>query len=139
MSTSVPLNTGFWDRAGIWLSGLCALHCLVMPVLLAMLPLWPNLDVAHTWLHPAFAVALVPVTLFALWGAFRAGRSRSISLLLSSGLVLVVGALFVPDASGHLAETVLTLLGSLLLIAGHLTNWRAAHAHAPVLVPTRES
>lgn len=136
MSTPVPLNTGFWDRAGIWLSSLCALHCVVMPILLAMLPLWSNLDVAHDWLHPVFAVLLIPVTLFALWGAQRAQRPRFIALLLGVGLVLVLGALFLPHEAGSLAETATTLVGSSLLIAGHVSNWRASHQHAPALATT---
>ncbi len=136
MSTPVPLNTGFWDRAGIWLSSLCALHCVVMPILLAMLPLWSNLDVAHDWLHPVFAVLLIPVTLFALWGAQRAQRPRFIALLLGAGLVLVLGALFLPHEAGSLAETATTLVGSSLLIAGHVSNWRASHQHAPALAST---
>jgi len=32
-----------WDRLGIGLSALCAVHCLLTPVVLSLLPLWHTL------------------------------------------------------------------------------------------------
>ena len=117
-----------WDQVGIVLSGLCAAHCLLVPFVLVALPLWPRLVEAHAWLHPAFAVLLIPVTLLAIW----AHRERYAVLLLSIGLVMVVAATFAHSALGVIAEAGITLAGSALLIAGHVRNVRRSdvrHAH----------
>jgi hypothetical protein len=107
---------GAWDRIGLALSGLCAVHCLVMPVLLLLLPLWHRAHAFHEALHPLMAVLLVPITLRALRGGAAGGR------LLRCGLALVWAALpahaFVAEGLGFL----LTLAGSALLMAGHRSN-----------------
>ena len=38
-NTSNTTDNVQFDRAGIWISGLCAVHCLALPVLLPMVPL----------------------------------------------------------------------------------------------------
>lgn len=104
------------------LSGLCAVHCLLMPLALAALPLWPVASDAHAWLHPVFAVLLVPVTVFALKG--RRHGDRATVLLLGSGLFVVVLATLAHDLLGRTSEVAAMLLGSGLLVAGHVRNVR---------------
>lgn len=116
-----------WDRIGIGLSGLCAAHCLLTPFLLAALPFWPMLGTAHTWLHPALVALLLPVTGFAAWDAYRHGGT-SIPLLLGLGFVLIAGAWLGHDVWGAIGEAAGTLVGSGLLITGHLINWRRHRA-----------
>lgn len=121
--------SGFWDRLGISLSGLCLVHCLLLPVALAVLPLWPVFDTVHAWLHPVFAVLILPTTLLALVGSYRRHRHADIVFFLGAGLVLILTAGFLGhEAPGALTETTLTVAGSLLLITGHWRNWRAGRA-----------
>ena len=127
-SESAVAKPRTWDRVGIVLSGLCAAHCLLVPLVLVALPLWPALAETRAWLHPAFAVLLIPVTLLAI----RAHRERYAVLLLSVGLVLVVAATLAHDLLGASVEAGVTLLGSTLLIAGHIRNARrraVRHVH----------
>ncbi len=120
-----------WDRLGIWISGLCAIHCLLMPVVIATLPLWSSTLHLHAWTHLVFAALLIPVTVFAVRGAYQAHRPQSILVLLVSGLVLVVGAALFHETLGEVGEALVTLVGSVLLIVGHWRNWRTrTHTHA---------
>ena len=100
-----------------------------MPVLWAAAPLWPLPHSLHDWMHPLLALLLVPVTGIAMWNAARWRRPKRIQVLLGTGLTLVLLALPLHAFLGNLGEVVLTLVGSALLIAGHLFNWRAAHRH----------
>lgn len=124
------VRSGRWDRIGIWLSGLCALHCLVVPVALALLPLWPVALRWHDWAHVAFAVLLVPVTLVAMWGAHRRERPWGIPFSLGLGLLLVLLAIAARASLGEVGETLVTLTGSILLITGHWRNWRGRATEA---------
>lgn len=127
-SESAVAKPRTWDRVGIVLSGLCAAHCLLVPLVLVALPLWPALAETHAWLHPTFAVLLIPVTLLAI----RAHRERYAVLLLSVGLVMVVAATLAHDLVGAFAEAGVTLFGSALLIGGHIRNARrrdVRHVH----------
>lgn len=76
--TSDPAPPFFWDRIGISLSGLCMVHCMVMPVVLAALPLWSMAETLHDWLHPLFLVSLVPISVMAL---VRRGKPKAKSAM----------------------------------------------------------
>lgn len=118
-----------WDRIGIGVSGLCAVHCLLMPLALAALPLWPAAYALHEWLHPALAALLVPVTVLAMRNGLREGGGRPAATLLGVGLGLVLAAWLIHDAVGEPGEVAMTLSGSALLITGHWLNWRSGHRH----------
>lgn len=102
-----------------------------MPVLIAMLPLWSFGEALHTWLHPIFAILLIPVTWFAAKSVYRENRPRRIVGFLGAGLVLVLLAIPAHLLVGEISETTITLLGSGLLIVGHWQNWRThSQTHA---------
>ena len=125
LPSSEAAKPAFWDRVGISLSGICVVHCLLLPVALAALPLCPLLETAHAWLHPVFAVLLLPTTLAAMAHGYRRHGRKDVAALLGAGLVLILGAGFLGhDMPGAFTETTLTVFGSVLLITGHWRNWR---------------
>lgn len=118
------VRLSIWDRTGIWLSGICMVHCLALPVMLLLVPLWPSLGPAHGWLHPAFAVMLIGTTLPAAFSAWRRHRSPGLAALLLAGLAVVMVAMLIGRTGGVVLEDGITLLGSAMLIAGHWKNGR---------------
>jgi len=118
-----------WDRLGIGLSGLCALHCLLMPVVLSLIPLWPTLRTVNAWVHPALLVLILPVVIGALRRVRRTGHIATAALL-GVGFLVLVGAWLGHDVLGAVGERIGTVLGSALLIAGHVLNWRSHRACA---------
>lgn len=114
-------GSGFWDRLGISISGLCAIHCLFFPVAIALLPLWPMAESIHNWTHPVLFILIVPTIIFAL-------RNRNffgpIGLYLFSGLMVVGAAWILHDWIGDWGEATVTLAGSGLLVRGHWLNYQ---------------
>lgn len=113
-----------WDRLGIGLSGLCMVHCLVLPVVLSLLPLWPALYQVHGWLHPVFAAFVIPTTVFAMVSGYRRHGRRDIPVWLGVGLGIVLTGWLAHEGLGRVGETAVTVLGSGLLIVGHAQNWQ---------------
>lgn len=114
------------DGFAISLSGLCLVHCLVLPVVSAGLPIvgaWAEAE----WLHKAFVVAAVPFSLIRLTSPVA---NAAVTALIVSGLWLLAGAAFAPQL--HELDTPLTVLGGMLLAAGHVLGWRRAHVAAQV-------
>ena len=107
-------------------SGICLIHCLFLPIIVVTLPLWPLGESLHDWLHPVFALLLIPITLLAMHSGLQKHSEKSPAFLLGGGLLLIIIAAisghFIP---GFAAESAITLMGSGLLIAGHWRNWRA--------------
>lgn len=129
-------TTLLWDRLGIGVSGICAIHCLVFPIIISLLPIWPVATAIHDWTHPVFIVLLIPTVYFA---AQRSHYSKKVTVPLVTGLVMVIlGWLLGHFWFGAGTETLLTLLGSAVLIAGHWMNFRhhrvcknSSHRHHP--------
>ena len=121
--TSGPTTPGIWDRIGISLSGLCMVHCMLLPVVLIAVPLWSTAETLHDWLHPLFLVALLPISLMALLATADKPTPKSVRVLLGLGLlVIVLASLFGHEEGGRILETAITLLGSGMLVTGHWRN-----------------
>ena len=126
---TLRVSAGRWDGVGIGLSGLCAVHCVLMPLVLALLPLWPIVETFAEWLHPVLALPVVLVTVAALQDGFRRHASTGVVLVLGLGMLLVLLAALGHDVLGATGEVAMTLAGSSLLLAGHWLNGHVCHTH----------
>ena len=118
------------DAVGIGLSGLCVVHCLAMPVLLASgLLMIPDGGTPFDPTHLILFTLAGPVSLFALWRGYRHHRALLPLVLGSVGVALLSVGLLQSDSAG-LARP-LTLSGASVLAAMHWYNWRRhSQAHA---------
>ncbi|MCJ2182243.1 MerC domain-containing protein [Novosphingobium sp. 1949] len=126
MPPSFKSIRGRLDRAGIFLSGLCAVHCVLGVVLVGVLGLGGGvlLDPAIHEVGLALAVVFGAVSLG--FGVRHHGRVAPL-VIGGLGLSLMATALFV----GHgLPEAVLTILGVALVASAHIVNLRGHRAHA---------
>ena len=108
------------DRAGIALSALCAVHCLLSVLLVSAIGIG-----AEALLDPAIhRFGLLIATLVAAvaigWGAVR-HRMAAPFVVAMMGLSFMGGALAVPHG---VEEAVLTIIGVALVSLGHILNLR---------------
>ena len=118
------------DASAISLSGLCLIHCLVLPVAAIFMP--ALLLISHAeWVHTAFLVFAVPMTSLALWSVHR-HHPLPLSLIGVAvlGLVCLAGGAFGWPLQNWAEQ--ITVAGSLLLVTAHIWNWRRGAAAHPV-------
>jgi hypothetical protein len=118
-----PSSAGkIWDSIAIGASFACLVHCLALPVLIALLPAWSAfLDVPESF-HLWLLVLAVPVSLTVLVRA-ATGKPGYLPLRFGiAGLTLMALGLGV---EGEVSEAIVTSVGALLLAFGHILNWRA--------------
>ncbi|MCB2066141.1 MAG: MerC domain-containing protein [Erythrobacter sp.] len=122
MGSITPWIRGRLDRAGMALSALCLVHCVLGLVLVAGLGLSGTflLDPAiHRW--GLLLAAIVAATAIGL-GAIRHRRMVPFVVAMT-GLSFMGGAL----AVGHgVEEAILTMIGVTLVATGHVLNLRHA-------------
>ncbi len=147
-ATSAAAHPVGLDAAGIAASALCAVHCLVGPLVLALAP-----AMGRFWTDPLthwiIALVVLPIALAAVWRGTQVHGRRWLLGLAALAATLILLALIVPplleaghghghghghteghghhhgDASAaHRLETALTVTGSLLLVIVHLVNIR---------------
>jgi hypothetical protein len=125
------LHRHHWlDRFGAMGSLVCALHCALLPVVIAALP---SLGIA-SWLSDGFERGFV---LFAtllgvfslLWGYRRHRVVRALGLLLPGLAILWLGVLYQPLHETVVPHAVAMTLGGTLVGLGHLVNLRLNHGH----------
>lgn len=123
------------DRIGMLASGACAVHCLLVPLLLAISPVLGEVLHEAEWLERGFVwVAVVVSALSIGFGVLRHGQFVPALLLWSLGaaLLLPVGLGYEPASEWlHAAQMV---PGGIAIALAHLANWRAlkrceGHAH----------
>lgn len=110
------------DRAGIVLSGLCALHCLLSIVLVSVLGLGGQALLAPEIHEIGLGLAILIGAVTIGIGVLRHGRLSPL-LIGGAGLALMALALTVPHGP---AEALLTIAGVALVAAAHIRNLRHA-------------
>ena len=118
------------DRVGATGSMVCAIHCALLPVAIAVLP---SLGIA-VWLGDGFEQAFVLfATLLGLfsvvWGYRRHGAIRALGLLLPGLAVLWAGVLYAPLHHALVPHAVAMTLGGTLVGLAHVANLRLNHGH----------
>ncbi|WP_185957183.1 MerC domain-containing protein [Gracilimonas mengyeensis] len=119
---------GFWDRLGIGLSGLCAVHCLLVPVFVSLIPLWPALEEFHEYTHLVFFLAIAPAVILSIKNR---DHLKAVSNYLFAGLIVIFLAWFFNHQLGEYGEAGVTLVGSMLLIRGHWLNYKSKSHPVP--------
>lgn len=114
-------RSNLFDSLAVGLSLTCLVHCLALPVLIALLPAWSAwLDVPESFHFFALAVA-VPFSLTVLLRARRLRADATPLRIAVGGLVLMTLGLLMP---GEGSEAAVTSIGATLLAAAHILNWR---------------
>jgi hypothetical protein len=113
-------------RAGMALSGLCLVHCLLLPLAAAAAPVMllaalPAGWLESEWFHAALIAPVVLVSGPVLW---RSGGARAGVLV--AAVAALVAALFAPSEA---LETALTVAGAVSLLAAHWLTLRERKAH----------
>jgi len=122
MRATLSLIRNRLDGAGMMLSGLCAVHCVLGLVLVSVLGLGGGIllapEIHRIGLGLAVAIGVLTLGL----GAMRHGRLEPLAIG-AAGIALMALAL----VAGHgPAEAVLTIAGVALVAAAHIRNLRHA-------------
>ncbi|QYJ07340.1 MerC domain-containing protein [Qipengyuania flava] len=113
------------DRAGIVLSGACALHCVLSILLVSGFGIGGEFLLAPEFHRVGLVIATLIAAVAIGWGALR-HRVAAPFVVAMTGLTFMGGALAVPHGT---KEAVLTIIGVALVTLGHVLNLR--HVHSP--------
>jgi hypothetical protein len=111
------------DKAGILCSGACAIHCLLFPVIAFASPTISSF-LNNEWIHLGLLTALIPIALIAFIRSKRIHKKTNPILFGVLGIVTLVSAVLLEALHIEVAnlEKILTGLGSVILILGHVLN-----------------
>ncbi len=117
------------DRFGATASFLCAVHCALLPLVIAALPaIGLSFLANHRFERGFIAFASVLALTTLIFGFRRHHRFRAFWFLVPGILLLAAGIIVDFDESATV-HAVLVAMGGTLVAASHLTNLRLAHGH----------
>jgi hypothetical protein len=119
------LFSRYFDRIAIALSTICIVHCLAMPLLLAVLPIAAFTFGGDGHFHSLMLWVVVPTSVLGFGLGVRLHRRLDIVLL----GVVAIGALAAAALWGHSrwdpsVEVLVNVAASVLLAAAHWRNFR---------------
>lgn len=117
------------DRFGATASFLCAVHCALLPLVIAALPalgLGFLADHAYERAFIAFASLLALTTLVV---GFRRHQRFAAFWFLAPGICLLITGIVIDFDHASILHAALVALGGTLVTCAHLTNLRLAHGH----------
>lgn len=117
------------DRFGATASFLCAIHCALLPFVIAVLPALGLAFLADHAIERGFVIfaCLLAATMLLL-GYRRHRRANALLLLLPAVLLLLAGVI-VDFEQSAVAHAWLVSTGGSLLALAHLVNLRLSHVH----------
>lgn len=127
-------SSSYFDRIAIVLSTVCIVHCLAMPLVLALLPVAAITfgDDAH--FHAVMLWLVVPTSVAGFAMGYRVHRRMGIVAAGGAAvLVLAAAAICGHNSWRPAVETTVSVLASLVLAAAHWRNFREVrrlHRHA---------
>jgi carbon starvation protein CstA len=120
----------YTDKFAIGLSMLCAIHCLLLPLLLVALPSIGALQLQNEAFHFWMLAAVIPISIYALTiGCKKHQRYRLLSWGISGLILMLTAVFFGHNLAGESGEKILTLLGAILVVVAHWGNFRRCQQH----------
>ena len=115
------------DKVGIFLSALCCIHCMTIPLLMFFAPSLSHFF-QHEMIHYIGFLIIVPLGLYAFISKLKIHENKKPLYVGLVGMLLLVASMlfheFLGHEMGHHLEIVFSVLGGASLIWAHLMNIR---------------
>lgn len=116
------------DRLGILVSAICAVHCMLVPILFYLLPA-AGVALGDERLEWGLLLLAGMVASLSLGLSYRRHRSLTVLALLVAGLLLLVAARLLEEhGEPALLSALVSVVGASVLVTGHAFNLRRRHA-----------
>lgn len=106
-----------FDLFAVGISALCVIHCVALPVLVAIVPVIAQ-AAENELVHKVIVLAAVPVSLRVIWKTTPLDGNKLFVGVVFAGLALLLSAAFIEAMSAY--EQPITIAGASLLSSAHI-------------------
>jgi peptidoglycan/LPS O-acetylase OafA/YrhL len=123
MAQVKELSAEYLDRAGMFASALCFVHCVATPVVLSLSAVSSHFIPSEEHTHRVLAVFVTIIGAAAIGFGYRRHKRRRVLVAALLGLALICGGAYFGDLlPSHRCEVAVTLAGSICMIFAHRMN-----------------
>ena len=112
------------DKFAMSFSAICMIHCLFAPSLIVLSYSSLALTLESELIHKAILLITIPVSIFAISLGYKNHTNNSIIFTGIAGLTILISALLIGESIDENAELIITIIGSILVIACHYRNYK---------------
>lgn len=112
------------DKLGMFLSGLCAVQCAMLPILLslsAVVPGWAHFG--HGWL---WMCVIGGIALWSFTRGWQVHQDKKVVVYAMMGYSILLLATILEGSVPVLTESALFVMGGVLMVMAHWRNYRQA-------------
>jgi len=120
-NTSSGLQSSFIRKAGLWLTGLCAIHCLLVPVFVIALPVVGHYITFSVWVELAVYASVLFIGGGLMLADYKHHKIKMPLILFLVGFITIAGSHF---CSILLVSNSLICFGGICLAVGQIANIR---------------
>jgi hypothetical protein len=130
MNKTRTINVRFLaDVVGACGSTICALHCLIAPLLLVTGTAFPASFLGDESFHRIMILVVLPAGILAFGLGCWKHKDRAVLLLGVLGIAgMGLSATILHDLIGESGERTATVISAAMLVVAHVRNWRLCHA-----------
>ena len=126
----MKLTQAMTDKLSISISILCAVHCLILPIILLLIPSIGVLQLDNEAFHTGMLIAVIPISIYALTMGCKKHKQFTFFFIGVLGLTFLAFAGFLGhDFIDEFSEKVLTLIGTGLVVLAHWMNFNLCKKH----------
>lgn len=115
---------GWADKVAISASGVCAIHCLALPIILSVFPAVSGVFIGEEAFHVWLIWTVVPLSVLSLLVCCRRHNSAMVIYCGVAGVsILIVSAFLGHEILGEISERVSTVTGAVILALAHMKNF----------------
>ncbi|MEP6755878.1 MAG: MerC domain-containing protein [Chthonomonadales bacterium] len=115
------------DRIGATASFVCAVHCMIMPLIVTTLPLLGIGFLANDWVEWTLVGISATLGITSLHLGYKVHKSKHALTLLSAGLALIAAGRIGEYHRTHMPNVAMVVLGGLAIATAHLINQKLCH------------
>ena len=112
------------DKFAMSFSAICMIHCLFAPSLIVLSYSSLALTLESELIHKVILLITIPVSIFAISLGYKNHTNNSIIFTGIAGLTILISALLIGESIDENAELIITIIGSILVIACHYRNYK---------------
>ena len=112
------------DKFAMSFSAICMIHCLFAPSLIVLSYSSLALTLESELIHKVILLITIPVSIFAISLGYKNHTNNSIIFTGIAGLTILISALLIGESIDENAELIMTIIGSILVIACHYRNYK---------------
>jgi hypothetical protein len=116
------MKTQIIDKLGIVSSTTCAVHCLLLPLIITIIPYFGLSFLANETFEICMLVTSIILSMFSICFGYKTHKNKKITLLFSFGLSLLILGRYVHESNYSPISAFILFIGGIIIALSHYIN-----------------